>query len=82
MAVGPRDRHRQRQSVGGDQQVVLGAQLGPVGWVGTGQLAPPFCPDADRFQAGPRTVQQALLAQFQKHGVVEFLPHPGRLPRP
>ncbi len=42
MPVGPGDRHRQRQPVGRDQQVVLGAEFAAIGRVGPGQLAPLF----------------------------------------
>jgi hypothetical protein len=40
--VGPGDRDVERQPVGVDEQVVLGAALGPVGGVRAGQRTPLF----------------------------------------
>jgi hypothetical protein len=51
--------------------------------VGFGPVSSPLsCPDAHRVQGRPRPVQQPFLAELIQYGVVELLPHSGRLPGP
>jgi hypothetical protein len=76
------DRDRERESVGADQQGVLGAVLYRDQWGWARSAHPLFGPDAYRVQGRSRPIEQALLPEPIQHPLMKLVPHPGGLPGP